>query len=144
MKKTIRMRMTARRAEAMGFEVTGSLAIRPVEVDLERMSNAARWIAEHITATYVADEYLDQCAIIADSGKSMAQRDRDRGVREEKIQKFSAMHGKWYTEKTVRAEVTFPILSYQEPEAIIEEAVAQWLRAGAVRFICGCESFDIA
>ena len=143
MKKTIRMRMTARRAEAHGFDVKTELAIRPVEVDLDKMSAAARWMAEHVTASYVADEHLDRCAIIAESAMSMAQRDRDRGVSEDRIRKLESMYGEEYTEKPMREKVSFPILSKQEPEDVFEEAAAKLIRAGAVRMICGSESMEI-
>lgn len=144
MKKTIRMRMTARRAEAHGFDVKTELVIRPVEVDLDKMSTAARWMAEHVTATYVCDEYLDRCGIIAQSGKSQAQRDRERGVSGDKMHKLESMYGAEYTEKPMRERVSFPILGKQEPEEVFEEAAAQLIRAGAVRLICGSESIDLA
>lgn len=144
MKKTIRMRMTARRAEALGFEVKMEMGIRPVEVDLDKMSAAARWMAEHVTATHVADEYLDRCAITAEHAMSQAQRDRARGVSEDKMRKLESMYGAEYTEKPMRDRVSFPILGKQAPEAVFEEAAAQMIRAGAVRLICGSDSIEIA
>lgn len=144
MKKTIRMLMTAKRAEALWYEVSRELAIRPVEVDLERMSAAARWMAEHVTATHVCDEYLDRCCIISESGQSMAQRDRERGASEEKMRRMERMYGAEYTDRPMRERVSFQILSRQEPEDVFEAAAAQLIRAGAVRLTCGDESMEIA
>ena len=64
-KRRIRIRMTKKRASEFGFVTARSLAIVPVDIDLSLLSPGARWIAEHITATYVDDEYFDKIDISA-------------------------------------------------------------------------------
>lgn len=141
MTKTIRMRATAARGKEAGFSFASPLGLLPVDVNLSVLSAPARWIAEHVTATYVVDEYSDQCAIIAESAQTMEQRDRAKGMDESRIATFAAFYGKGYTENKMREHVTFPILNKQAPEEVFETVVKQLVQAGAVKLYCGADCF---
>lgn len=130
--KQIYMRATSQRAKEAGFAPAHDLAMIPVMVDLDKLSPAARWIAEQITATYVTDELLHKCMIVAESGMSMADRDRAKGVSEAMIERRAKAWDDAYTDK-MTIHVTFPILNRQPPEQVIEAAVSQLVHAGTAR-----------
>ena len=132
--KTIWFRMTAKRARELGQPTMASLGLRPVEIDLDALSPLARWIADHITATYVVDEYRDKIDITAIAGFSMAERDRRNGKSPEYVAAFSNAYGDDYAIKPVTEDVTFPIFgnTYNRPEAVIEQVAGELIRAGAV------------
>ena len=143
MKKMIAMRATATRAREAGYEPRSTLVMLPVEVDLEALTPAARWMVEHINATFVVDEILNDCNIYAESTQTMQARDRARGMDDDMVKKYAEVYGGIYTDDLMRVRVTFPILSRQTPEAVLEEAVKQLVSAGAGRIICGEEVFEL-
>lgn len=144
MKKTIAMRATATRAREAGYEPRRStLVMLPIEVDLEALTPAAKWMAEHINATYVVDEILNDCNIYAESTQTMQARDRAWGMEEDMVKKYAEAYESIYTDNLMRVRVTFPILSRQTPEALLEETIKQLVSAGAARIISGEESFEL-
>lgn len=144
MEKTILMRMTAKRAEETGAPMrTGfGTAMRPVTLNLEEMTPAAAWIAQHITATYVIDELRDRIGIAAIAGFSMMQRDMN-DWRYQHSDDFRAMvesrknaYGADYTDAPMRIdEITFPVYGSQfsRPEDVIECVARELESAGAIR-----------
>lgn len=143
MKKMITMRATATRAREAGYVPRSTLVMLPVEVDLEVLTPAAKWLAEHINATYVTDEILHDCNIYAESTQTMQARDRARGMDEEMVKKYATAYGGIYTNDLMRIRVTFPILLQQTPEALLEETVKHLVAEGAARIISGEELFEI-
>lgn len=139
MKKTIRIRMTNERCmEITGMRGKGDLALPEVEIDMGMLSPPARFIAEHITATYVIDELRDVIGISAISGFTMLERDRKAGKSEDYIKKFSRCYGPIYTDEPIRIdEITFPIYgkSFNRPEDVIEDSARQLINAGAVKLV---------
>lgn len=138
MKKTINIRMTHRVAETLGFETISGCPVflLPVEIDLDAMTPAGRWIAEHITSTYVVDEYRDKIGISATAGFSMAERDRRAGRSDEYVNSYARCYGDKYTTDPMKIdEITFPLLSNPtaRPESVIETAAAELKRNGAVK-----------
>lgn len=139
MKKTIRIRMTNERCE----EITGErgrydLALPEVEIDLDALTPAARWIAEHITSTYVIDEYRDVIGIKAIAGFTMAERDRRAGKSEEYVKRFSETYGNVYAvDPMTITEISFPIYGkrMKRPEDVIEFAVNELRANGAVKLV---------
>lgn len=132
--KLIYMRATSKRAREAGFTPSHDLAMIPVMVDLDKLTPAARWLADHITATYVTDEGIHSCLITAEAGFSMADRDRAKGVSEAMIARKTEAWEEVYTSR-MTTPVTFSILSRQTPEEVIETAVTQLIDAGTVRLI---------
>ena len=134
MKKSIRMRMTPDAAKKHGFQPQhGGLFIGHVEIDLDTMTPLARWIAEHITATYIVDEVEDQIPIIAQAGFSRADLDRRNGVAEERIEHLHHCYGEIYA-SPIEITPTFPILSARErPESVIEQTARELAANGAAR-----------
>ena len=134
MKKSIRMRMTPDMARKLGYQpLHGGLCIAPVEIDLDAMTPLARWIAEHITATYILDEAEDRIPIIAQAGFSRADLDRQNGVSEERIDHLHHCYGDIYT-SPIEITPTFPLLSARErPEDVIEKTARQLAANGAAR-----------
>lgn len=138
MKKQIRIRMTRERANEMGVEIRPGyvMGLVPVEMDLDAMTPAAAWIAQHITSTYVIDELRDQNGIAAIAGFSMMERDKAAGKSEECISAKAKGYLEYYTTKPMRIdEITFPIYgrAQKRPEDVIETTVDELRRAGAVR-----------
>jgi len=139
MKKTINFRMTYDAAKALGYErcIPGAdLLLRPVEIDLDTLTPAGRWIAEHITSTYVVDEYRDIIGISATAGFSMMERDRRDGKSEAYIEKMTRCFYEWYTTKPMKIdEITFPILASPNarPESVIEKTARELKQNGAVK-----------
>lgn len=135
MTKEIGMRMTNERAKELGFSSTKSLVFAPVKIDLDSLSPAARWIAEHINATYVIDEARDHCSIVAESTVSMGERDRASGKSDEYVGSLARAYGDAYTTDPMTTPVTFPIFGrgFRSPELVIEETVRQLRNAGAGR-----------
>lgn len=141
MKKSIRMRMTAEKAKEYGYKPVHDLGVGAVEVDLDKLSEGARWIAEHISATYVIDEVSDRIDIKAVSDITMEERDRKKGVSEEKIAAFKRMYGSLYSEdKLAIDEISFPILSASKynintPEGVIEKTYKELCDCGAKKLV---------
>lgn len=135
MKKTIRMKATYQRAVKEGYSPSTPFSLPPVEVDLEALSPAARWIAERITATYVVDEWRDHCHIICEAGFSMAERDRAKGKSDDYIAKRTAAWEDYYATQKMKMELCFGTLGYQKPEAVIEKAVQEAIDAGTAKFL---------
>ena len=136
MKKEIIMRMTASRAKELGFHSTTELVMAPVEIDLDKLSPAARWLAEQITATYVTDELRDRIPVVAVAGFSMKERDIKAGMPIEKVERFEKMYGEAYT-SPMETWVTFPIYGHKTtlfPEDVLEGAVFTLQQNGAVKF----------
>lgn len=139
-KRRIRIRMTKKRASEFGFVTARSLAIVPVDIDLSLLSPGARWIAEHITATYVDDEYFDKIDISAFASFSMAERDRKAGKSEDYITKMSLAYGDRYAKDPMRIiNISFPIFGSamsgtRTPEDVIEIAYQELVDGGTVRF----------
>ena len=136
MKKEIMMRMTAARAMELGFQPTTQLVMAPVEIDLDKLSPAARWLAEQITATYVTDEVRDRIPVVAVAGFSMKERDMKAGMPTEKVERFEKMYGDDYT-SPMETPVTFPIYGHKTtlcPEDVLEGAVFTLQQDGAVKF----------
>lgn len=145
--KTIRFRTSTDKASAIGKPCRSSAGVMlPLEVNLSAMSPAAAWVAGHITSTYVADEVTDKCNVYAESGDSMADRDRKAGKSEKDIESMAKCYGDDYTSAKMRIRVTFPYYGKRMlcPEEVIEEAVEQCIKAGTKRFICGKESFTVS
>lgn len=133
MKKSIRMRMTSDVARKLGYQPLHGLFLGPVEIDLDTMTPLARWIAEHITATYIVDEVEDRIPIIARAGFSRADLDRQNGVPEERIAHLHHCYGEIYA-SPIEITPTFPILSVRErPESVIEKTARELVENGAVR-----------
>lgn len=134
MKKPIRMRMTPDMAKKIGYQPQhGGLFIGPVDVDIDTMTPIARWIAEHITATYIVDDVEDQIPIIAQAGFSRADLDRQNGVTEDRIEHLHHCYGEIYT-SPIEITPTFPILSARErPEDVIEQTARELAANGAAR-----------
>ena len=138
MKKEIRFRMTRERAAENGFTVRPryEFGLVPCEIDTDSMTPAAAWIAEHITATYVVDEWRDKIGISAFAGFSMAERDRKSGrMSEEDIMRYAEAYGDMYTKDPIREdEITFPIYgrTYKRPEDVIERVAEELKRNGCV------------
>ena len=132
MKKLIRARMTSDAARKLGYAPAhGGLFIGPVEVDLDAMTPAARWIAEHVTATYVVDEVEDQIPVVARARFSREDEDRRRGTTEERIARLRECYGHYYTDP-IEIEITFPIYTGKErAEEIFEEVARQLTQNGA-------------
>ena len=117
MKKTIRIRMTSATAEKLGYDSRFELCIAPVEVDTEALSAPAAYIVDHVTSTYVIDEYFDKIDLAAVAGFSMMERDKQDWKYSasedfrDKVAAFAAAYGDEYTTKPMRIPVTFPIYS---------------------------------
>ena len=135
--KEIRMRMTIARAEEMGFQISQHLwdfVIAPVKIHMEKLSPAARWLAENITSTYVADELLDRIPVLAVAGFSMKTRDQGKGMAVERIARLERMYGDAYT-SPMEMPMTFPIYGHalKSPEDVLERAVQNLREQGAVK-----------
>lgn len=85
----------------------------------------------------------EDCNIYAESTQTMQARDRARGMDDDMVKKYAEAYGGIYTDDLMRVRVTIPILSWQTPEAVLEEAVKQLVSAGAARIICGEEAFEL-
>ena len=133
--KTINFRTTNDYAREHGFQPKRDLALIPLAVNLDSLSPAARWIAEHITSTYVMDEARDRIDIIAESVFSMKERDIAKGVSAEKISRTEKAYGAVYAEEKMTLRPTFPIVGnrFKTPEAVLEETAAQLAANGAAR-----------
>lgn len=146
MKKEIRIAVTHTKAKALGIPHTSTRGVvSPFEIDLESLTPAARWVAEHITATYILDEYTDKNPIQAVAGFTMAERDRASGKSEEYIASFTRAYGSYYTEERMKIPVSFPFYGnhMNRPEDVIEEAVRQCVAAGTAQFTSGPDCFSI-
>ena len=139
MKKSINIRMTYRAAHAHGIALgkngTNTL-LAAVEIDLDTMTPAGRWIAEHITSTYVVDEYRDKIGISATAGFSMMERDRRAWKSDEYVNRYARCFGDYYTTKPMKIdEITFPIYSNPDaiPESVIEATARELKQNGAVK-----------
>lgn len=143
--KTIRMRATAQKAREYGYTPRASLVMMPVELQLDRLSPPARWIAEHITSTYVIDECIDICDIIAESTQTAQERDMKNGMDPELVRKYANALGNIYTADKLRIRITFPILcnNPSKPEDVLETTVRELMDSGAGRLYCGDDSFDL-
>lgn len=135
MKKTVRMKTTYQRAVKEGYSPSAHFSLLPMEVDLETLSPAARWIAERITATYVVDEWRDRCHIICEAGFSMAGRDRAKGKSDDYIAKRTVAWEDYYAVQKMRTNLSFGTLGFQKPEAVLEDAVQEAIDAGTVKFL---------
>lgn len=139
MKKTIMFRMTNDMAAKIGHPANPGfgLALRPMEIETENMTPAAAWIAEHITATYVVDEWRDKIGITAVAGSSMKDRDEARGVNADEIAKLSSAWGDAYTAPIKLPEITFPIYgkSHKRPEDVIEQTAKELQMHGCASLI---------
>ena len=137
MKKTIRIRMTNQRASEYGFNSGYELVLAPIELDLDVMSPGARWIAEHITATYIIDELEDVIDIIAVASFSMAERDRRQGKSKEYIDGKIKMFGDFYTDPIKSQQITFPIFGkrIKTPEEVIEITYRELVEGGAAKLV---------
>lgn len=138
MKKTINMRTTSERAKEYGCNPRRELALIPVDVDTDMMTPAAAWIAEHITATYVMDEWRDKIGISAIAGFTMQERDQRKGMSPDNIKAYANAYGEKYTSEPMNIdEITFPIYgrSFSRPEDVIEHAARELKQNGAVRLV---------
>lgn len=135
MTKEIRILMTAEKARSYGYTGNHELVLVPVDIDLDSLSPAARWIAEHITATRVLDEWRDRMPIIAEDSMTRLERDRASGKPEEKIRFCARAFGRMYTEEKDRFPITFPIYGrqYSRPEEVIETTAKEVAAAKAGR-----------
>lgn len=144
--KTIRIATTCAKAKELHIPCRSSRGVvAPFEIDLESLSPAARFVAEHITATYIKDEYTDKINVTAVAGFTMAERDRKRGKSEEYISSFSRCYGAYYDKDHMTMKVSFPFFGkhMKRPEDVIEEAVRQCIAAGTIQFRAGIETFII-
>lgn len=137
MKKTIRMQMTNQRASEYGFNSGYELVLAPIELDLDVMSPGARWIAEHITATYIMDEVRDIIGIKAVASFSMAERDRRKGKSKEYVDKRIQKIGEFYTDPIELSQIKFPIFGQRikTPEEVIEVTYQELIEGGAAKLV---------
>ena len=146
MKKKIWMRATASKAREYGYAAGAAATMIEVEVDLDALTPAARWIAEHVTATYIKDEHLHKCKIVAECGWSMAERDRANGVTESLIQQRSEYLGEAYTAR-MQAGIAdrFPTLSSnpETPEKVFEALVRDLHADNVVALHCDGDTYDL-
>lgn len=148
MKKTIRIKMTNDRCEQLtGRRGRADLALPEVEIDLDTLTPAARWIAEHITSTSIMDEARDRIDITGVAGFSMAERDRAAGKAEEDIKRLSEAFGEYYSSAPMKTSVSFPVYgkAFQRPEDVIEATAEELRQNGVVQLIAGNgDRFDLA
>lgn len=146
MKKTIRIATSNPKAKELGIPCRSSHGVvAPFEVDLELLSPAARFVAEHITATYIKDEYTDKIPVMAIAGFTMAERDRAKGLPESDIASFTKAYGEFYAKDRMTMRISFPYYGkhMKRPEDVIEEAVRQCVSSGTTQFKSGTEVFDV-
>lgn len=146
MKKQIRIAVSHAKAKALGIPHTSTRGVvSPFEIDLDALTPASRFVAEHITATYIKDEYTDKIPVIAVAGFTMAERDRANGKSEKDIASFSRAYGSYYNADRMTMRISFPFYGNHmtRPEDVIEEAVRQCISAGAVEFRAGSETFSV-
>ena len=146
MTKDIRIVMTnAKCYDLTGLISNGRAAMPTVSVELDGMSPEARFLAEHITATRIVDEYIDHIDVKAVSSMSMADRDRAKGRSEEYIRKYIDAYGEKYT-KPMEECVSFPIYGnrYNSYSELFEDVVRECRYCGAVKFVTNSgESIDL-
>jgi len=137
--RRIMVRMTKERAYELGFTTSRSLVVAPVDIDLSLLSPGARWIAEHITSTYVIDELFDIIGISAYASYTMAERDREAGKSEDYIAEKIRAYGESYAKEPMCIfEISFPVFGDARggtriPEDVIENAYQQLVDGGAAR-----------
>lgn len=146
MKKSIRIAVSNPKAKALGIPCRSTRGVvAPFDVDLDALTPAARFVAEHITATYVMDEYTDKIPVMAVAGFTMAERDRAAGKSEEYISSFARGYGAFYDQDRMTMQISFPFygMSMERPEDVIEEAVRQCIASGTVEFKSGPDAFSV-
>lgn len=146
MKKQIRIAVSHAKAKALGIQHTSPKGVvAPFEIDLDELTPAARFVTEHITATYIKDEYTDKIPVIAVAGFTMAERDRANGKSEKDIVSFSRAYGSYYDADRMTMRISFPFYGnhMKRPEDVIEEAVRQCISAGTVEFKSGNDVFTV-
>ena len=144
MKKEIYFRMTTQAALQYGFPIPNVdafsrsvLRLRPLEVDTEELSPVARWLAENITSTYITDDYLHKCTIVAIAGFTQKERDEKNGtISKERIENFCTYYPE-YARDPMHELISFPILGWRlpTPKAVLEETARQLIDIGAVKLI---------
>lgn len=128
--KKIRMRTTAQISRDLGYNPHREQTMVEVNIDLDKLSLTARWLAEHVTATYIVDEYIDRIGIKAVDRFSDKDIDVLRGKPKEYIEQQEYLWGKWYLKKH-EIWVSFPIWSSGVPENVFERAAQQLINAKA-------------
>lgn len=132
MKKSINMKMTNARAMELGYTPHRDIALVPVEIDLDILTPAARWIAEHITSTHVMDEARDIMPVFAEDSMTIIERERAKGHSDESTIRFL---GEDNVNQRYHQPITFPVYGkkHNRPEDVLEEAVKQIVSGGARR-----------
>lgn len=146
MKKQIRIAVSHSKAKSLGIPHTSPKGVvSPFDIDLDDLTPAARFVAEHITATYIKDEYTDKIPVTAVAGFTMAERDKANGKSEEDIASLSRAYGTYYDTDRMTMRITFPFYGnhIKRPEDVIEEAVRQCISAGTVEFKSGNDVFKV-
>lgn len=135
MKKEIWFAMSRNKAHEYNLALNGDLKMAPLEVEMEKLSPAARFIAEHITATRVYDEVRDVIDVWAESKFARADIDREAGKSEDYIKGMSSAYEDIYTKEKIRIKVSFPVYGNKHscPEDVIEETITQLRNAGCAR-----------
>ena len=138
--KTIWMRATSEYANSHGYKCRGNRCEIPVDVNLDILSPAARFVAEHICDTM---GHLNMPCVYMVSSQSMMERDIAAGIPSDEIENMKYAYGDVYENEKMEAIMTFPILNRQEPEEAIEEAVWQALCGGVRKLRSGDDEFCI-
>lgn len=126
--KKIRMRATAQIARDLGYNPHREQAMVEVNIDLDKLSLIARWLAEHVTATYIVDDYIDRIGIKAVDRFSDKDVDVLCGKPKEYIEQQERLWGEWYSKKH-EIWVSFPIWSSGIPENIFERVAKQLINS---------------